>query len=313
MEVLVFSVIIPVYNEEKVLDHTYTRLTEVMEEMGETYELIFVDDGSSDGSGTWIRNLCNLDQRVKLLAFSRNFGQQAAMSAGVDFAFGQAVVFIDADLQDPPEVIPELAVKWREGYQVVYGKRIKRQGEKMFKKLSAAFFYRLLRHLTSQSQPVDVGDFRLVDQQVCAVLRSLPEKNKYLRGLVSWTGFKQTEVEYIRKKRVAGTTKYSFGKMFNLSLNAITSFSYKPLKIATVLGLLLSVFSFSFIFYVVYLRVFTDRAVPGWASLMAINLFFNGVVLVILGIMGEYIARIYEESKNRPSYVISEKVGKFTE
>lgn len=303
-----FSVVVPVFNEEEVIRQTYHRLKQVMDRAPGSYELIFVDDGSSDKSCQILKELARRDASVKIIVFSRNFGHQAAITAGMDFAEGKAVVVIDADLQDPPEVILDMIEKWKKGYHVVYGKRIKREGETLFKKATAACFYRLLRSLASYDLPADVGDFRLVDRKVCDALKNFREKSRYLRGMISWMGFRQGEVEYIREKRKAGTTKYGLQKMLKLALDAVTSFSYKPLKMASYLGLALCCGS-SLYFGGAFLLSISNRPAPTWGILMALNIFFNGVILVALGVMGEYIGRIYEEAKDRPIYIIAEKVG----
>ena len=304
-----YSVVIPVYNEESVVKECYKRLTAVMEQTGESYELIFVNDGSRDQTEKIVGGFCEQDARVKLLSFSRNFGHQTAITAGMDHSMGQAVIVIDADLQDPPEVILEMIKKWKEGFDVVYGKRLSRQGESLFKKVTARMFYRLLRSLTNVDIPVDTGDFRLIDRKVCDVLSSLTEQNRYVRGLVSWAGFRQTAVEFHRQERFAGETKYPFRKMVKFALDGITTFSYKPLKMATYLGFSLSFLSFVYLLVVICQKLCTDQAVSGWAVALSASLCFNGIVLIMLGIIGEYIGRIYDETKNRPLYVIREKKG----
>lgn len=304
-----YSVVVPVYNEELVVIESYKRLKAVMDTTGEGYELIFVNDGSRDKTEEIIGGLCDQDSRVKLISFSRNFGHQTAITAGMDLSCGQAVVVIDADLQDPPEVILEMIEKWKEGYDVVYGQRISREGETAFKKLTAKLFYRLLKSLTNVDIPVDTGDFRLIDRKVCDVLSSLTEKNRYVRGLVSWVGFRQTAVRFHRQERFAGETKYPFRKMLKFAIDGITTFSYKPLRLATYLGFIVSFFSFIYLMVVIWLKLFAHQTVSGWASTLSISLIFNGVVLMMLGIIGEYIGRIYDESKNRPLYVIREKKG----
>lgn len=304
-----FSLVIPVYNEEAVLSETYQRVKKIMDSLGESYELIFVNDGSQDKSASIIREFAREDPKVKLINFSRNFGHQAAITAGMDYARGQAVIVMDADLQDPPEVIPQMVEKWRQGYEVVYGKRMKREGESFFKKATASLFYRFLKRMTQVDIPVDTGDFRLIDRKVLLTMKLLREKNRFIRGLISWVGFRQTSVEYVREKRWAGETKYPLRKMLKLAWDGVTSFSDKPLKIATYVGFLLSVFSFVYLLVVIFQTVFGQGTVPGWASLVVINLFFNGVILIILGIMGEYIGRIYDEAKNRPLYIVESQVG----
>lgn len=304
-----YSVVVPVYNEEEVVRECYERLTSVMTAQCQEYELIFVDDGSRDGTLEILSDLSENDSSLKILSFSRNFGHQAAISAGMDYSQGKAVIIIDADLQDPPEVIPEMIKKWKEGYDVVYGKRQKRKGESHFKKITAKIFYRFLATQTDLDIPVDTGDFRLIDRKVCDVLSSLTEKNRYVRGLVSFAGFRQTGVSYVRDERFAGETKYPLKKMLKFAMDATTSFSKKPLKIAGIVGLLLSIASFIYLFVTIYLKLFTDLTVSGWASTVSIMLFFNGVMLIMLGIMGEYIGRIYDEVKNRPLYIIKDKTG----
>lgn len=304
-----YSIVVPVYNEELVVRESYKRLKEVMDSTGEPYELIFVNDGSRDQTEQLVSELCDADANVRLLSFSRNFGHQTAITAGMDAASGQAIVVIDADLQDPPEVILEMIAKWKEGYDVVYGQRISREGETWFKKLTAKAFYRILKSLTSVDIPVDTGDFRLIDRKVCDVLSSLTEKNRYVRGLVSWVGFRQTAVRFHRKERFAGETKYPLKKMLKFAMDGITTFSYKPLKLTTYVGFLVSFCSFIYLLVVICLKLFTDRTVSGWASTLSVSLLFNGVILMMLGIIGEYIGRIYDETKNRPLYVIRERKG----
>lgn len=304
-----YSIVVPAYNEELVLKETYRRLTEVMSSTKEKYEIIFVNDGSRDRTLEIAEEMVKQDSHIKMINFSRNFGHQIAVTAGMENSSGQAVVLIDADLQDPPEIILEMIKKWKEGYDVVYGKRIKRKGETFFKKITAKLFYRFLDRMTSIDMPVDTGDFRLIDRKVCDAMNSLSEKNRYIRGLVSWVGFKQIGVEYIREERFAGETKYPLKKMFKLAGDAIISFSNKPLKIAGLMGFLLSICSFIFIIIIILQRLFTNSTVTGWASTLAVILFFNGVTLILHGITGEYIGRIYEETKNRPLYLIEKKIG----
>lgn len=297
------------YNEEEVIETTYDRLTAVLRKLGETYEIVFVNDGSRDRTAGIVRQICARDSTVKLVDFSRNFGHQIAVTAGMDHASGRSVVLIDADLQDPPEIILDMVSKWRDGYDVVYGKRVERKGETWFKKTTAAMFYRLLRSMTSVNIPVDTGDFRLMDRKVCDALTQMRERSRFIRGMVSWAGFKQSSVEYVREERFAGETKYPLRKMLRLSLDAITSFSTKPLKIAGILGFLLSAAGFIYLFIVLFQHFFTDSTTPGWTSLIAISLLFNGITLSLLGVLGEYIGRIYEETKGRPLYLVSDKVN----
>ena len=272
---IVCSVVVPLYNEEEVILETYKRLKGVMDAINEPYEIIFVNDGSKDKTAPMVYELCNKDKTVKLVDFARNFGHQTAITAGMDFSEGQAVVVIDADLQDPPELIPKMIEKWREGYDVVYGKRKERKGETFFKKFTAKIFYRFLRSMTDVEIPVDTGDFRLIDRKVCEALKQVNERNRYIRVIISWIGFKQTGIEFVRDKRFAGATKYPLKKMMKFAFDAITSFSYKPLKLASIFGMLLSSISFIYLIVVICTRIFTAHVQPGWASTLAVNLFFH--------------------------------------
>ncbi len=306
---IVYSIVIPVFNEEAVILESHKRLKTIMDTCNESYEMIFVDDGSSDNTLELIKEICKQDSCSRMVSFSRNFGHQTAITAGMEFATGDVVIIIDADLQDPPEVILDMIAKWKEGYQVVYGKRLQRKGETFFKKMTAKIFYRILNLLTDVEIPVDVGDFRLIDQKVCEALKSLPERNRYVRGLVSWVGFRQTSVTYNREERFAGETKYPLRQMFRFATDGITSFSHKPLKISIFFGSILSMFSFIYMIVVIYQKLFTNAVISGWASTMAVILFFNGVTLIMLGIIGVYIGRIYDEAKARPLYIVGETVG----
>ncbi len=308
-EKILCSVVVPVYNEELVIQETYQRLKTVMDGLNEPYELIFVNDGSRDATAKIARALCDTDRNVKFIDFSRNFGHQVAITAGMDYSSGEAVVVIDADLQDPPEIIPEMIEKWREGYEVVFGKRIKRKGETFFKKLTAKIFYRFLKSMTEVDIPVDTGDFRLIDRKVCEALKAVNERSRYVRGIISWLGFKHTGVEFVREKRFAGETKYPLKKMLRFAFDAIASFSYKPLKLASYAGVTVSIASFLYLLVVLYQRLFTNTTITGWASTLAVSLFFNGIILIILGIVGEYIGRIYDEVKGRPLYIVSNAVN----
>lgn len=305
--VIKYSIVVPVYNEEEVIHETYRRLTEVMRSTKEAYELLFVNDGSRDRTAGIIKAYSEQDPAVVLLDFARNFGHQIAITAGMDHARGEAVVVIDADLQDPPELILEMIEKWKQGFDVVYAKRTKRKGETYFKKQTAAMFYRFLRAMTDIDIPLDTGDFRLLDRKVCNQMNSIQEKNRFVRGLVSWVGFKQIAVEYERDERLAGESKYPLKKMLKLSIDGITSFSYKPLKLASYAGVTLSGIGFIYLLVVLYLKLFTDSTITGWSSLIVIQLFFSGIILIILGMIGEYIGRIYDETKNRPLYIVREK------
>jgi glycosyltransferase involved in cell wall biosynthesis len=307
MEKITLSVIVPMYNEEEVIPETYARLSKILNSMKENYEIIFINDGSRDKTRIMLSELCKKDYRVKLIDFARNFGHQVAITAGIDYAAGDCMVIIDGDLQDPPELIPEMVKIWRKGYDVVYGKRKSRSGETFFKKFTAKIFYRVLDKLTDMNIPLDTGDFRLIDRKVAEALKQLPERNRYVRGLVSWVGFKQTAIEFERSERFAGETKYPFKKMIKLALDGIMSFSYKPLKTASWLGAIISFVSFLYLLWVLIQKIFFPQwSLAGWTSLIAVSLFFNGIVLLMLGIIGEYVGRIYDEAKGRPLYIISE-------
>jgi polyisoprenyl-phosphate glycosyltransferase len=298
------SIVVPVYNEAPVLRAFYDRLAKTGEALASfDCEMIFVDDGSTDDSYEIIRTLAESDPRITVIKLSRNFGHQVAITAGMDTASGNAVVIIDADLQDPPEVILQFVDKWQQGYDVVYGVREKRVGERRMKLFTASVYYRILRSLTKINIPVDTGDFRLITRKVVDQLKRLKEKERFVRGLVSWVGFKQLGVSYCRDKRYAGETKYPYSKMIKFALDGITSFSTVPLRLSTWLGYLASALAFLYA-----CSVFVQKAmgytVQGWATIMVGVLFLGGVQLICIGIIGEYIGRIYEESKQRPLYVI---------
>ena len=301
-----FTVIAPIYNELENIPELYPRVREVMDQTAEPWELILVDDGSSDGSTDVIRKLAENDPRVRQVIFARNFGHQIAVTAGVDYSRGDAVIIIDADLQDPPEVILELIDKWREGYEVVYAVREERQGESWFKRATASLFYRLIFRITDVDIPLDAGDFRLMDKKVIAVMRQMREKHRFLRGMSAWVGFRQVGVPYKRQPRYAGETKYPLSKMVKLALNAVTSFSYFPLQLATYIGFFAAGLSVLAIPVVAILRLITGSALLGQATTLIIVLFLGGVQLISLGIIGEYIGRIYDETKNRPLYIVAE-------
>lgn len=307
MDKILCSVIVPMYNEEEVITETYKRLTKVMDGIGKNYEIIFINDGSCDNTRAIISEFCKNNKKIKMIDFARNFGHQIAITAGMDYAAGECMVIIDGDLQDPPELIPDMIKIWRNGYDVVYGKRKSRYGETFFKKITAKAYYRILRGLTNVEIPVDTGDFRLIDRKVCDALKQLPERSRYVRGLMSWVGFKQIAIEFERSERFAGETKYPLKKMLKLAMDGIMSFSYKPLKLASYIGAILSGISFLYLIFVLFQKLFfPETAQSGWTSLIAVSLFFNGIILLMLGIIGEYIGRIYEEAKGRPLYIISE-------
>ncbi|MGD0003743.1 MAG: glycosyltransferase family 2 protein [Anaerolineaceae bacterium] len=302
-----FSIVVPVFNEVESLPELYRRVTETMASTGETWELILVDDGSRDGSTEIIRNLGKQDMHVRPVIFARNFGHQIAITAGLDYSEGQAVVVMDADLQDPPEVVLELIAKWREGYQVAYAVRAEREGESWFKKTTASLFYRLIYRITDVKIPLDTGDFRLMDRQVVEVLKKMRERHRFPRGMVAWVGFRQAPVPYRRAARFAGETKYPFKKMVKLALDAVTSFSYFPLQVATYLGFVAAVISIVAIPVVIVMRLFGRQAFLGQASTLLAVLFLGGVQLICVGVLGEYIGRIYDEVKGRPLYIVSEE------
>lgn len=300
------SIVVPVYNEQEVIDVFYHRLKNVLDSLQPyTHEIIFVDDGSKDGSYQKLVDLANMDKNVKIVKFTRNFGHQIAITAGADFAQGDAVVVIDADLQDPPEVIKDFVVKWQEGYDVVYGVRKGRPGETGMKLITANIFYRILKRLTKIDIPVDVGDFRLMSKRAVEQFKKLREQDRFVRGLVSWVGYEQIGVPYSREKRYAGKTKYPYARMFKFAIDGLTSFSSVPLRLATYLGYITSLLAFLYA-----CSVFVQKAlgitVQGWATIMVGMLFIGGVQLICLGIIGEYISRIFTETKQRPMYLVEE-------
>jgi dolichol-phosphate mannosyltransferase len=299
------SVVVPAYNEENNVGPMHERLVAALAEMVDGLEIVFVDDGSADSTWEKVEALAARDGRVRGLRFARNFGHQAALTAGVDAARGRAVVIIDGDLQDPPEVIPEMVERWREGYEVVYGQRQAREGETWFKLTTAAAFYRILRGITNVEIPVDTGDFRLMGPRAVTAFRALPERNRFIRGLVSWIGFPQTAVQYDRQARRVGETKFPVRKMLRFALDGITSFSYFPLRLATWTGFAVSLFAFLYILVVLVLKA-VGISWLGYTSLMASILFLGGVQLLMIGIMGEYLGRIFDEVKRRPLYLVGE-------
>jgi glycosyltransferase involved in cell wall biosynthesis len=303
---IIYSVIAPIYNEIGNLAELYRRVKETLDKTGESWELIMVDDGSTDGSTDEIQKLADQDGRIKPVIFVRNFGHQIAVTAGLDYAQGQAVVIIDADLQDPPEVIPDLIARWKEGYEVVYAQRAEREGESWFKLTTASVFYRLIYRITDIKIPMDTGDFRLLDRKVVNVMVQMRERHRFLRGMSSWVGFKQTGVAYKRAARFSGVTKYPFKKMIKFASDAITSFSYFPLQVAMYLGFISAGISIIAIPVVIILRIAGLHAFIGQASTLIAVLFLGGVQLISLGILGEYIGRIYDEAKGRPLYIVRE-------
>lgn len=311
MENKKISLVVPMYYEEKVVNECYKRLTEVLQKIENyDYEIIFINDGSKDKTLELLEEIAEKDDKVKILSFARNFGHQCAVTAGLKHVSGDAIVIIDADLQDPPELIPDMLKLWEEGNQVIYGKRKTRDGESAFKLLTAKMFYKTLNALSDVEIPKDTGDFRLVDREVVDVINSLPEHNKFLRGLWSWVGFRQMPYEYERKERFAGETKYPLKKMLKLASDGIISFSTKPLKFVGALGLVSIAISIFIMIYAVISFIFKlNNLTAGWTSLMIAITFFAGVQLLSIWIMSEYIARIYDESKNRPQYIIEKKIN----
>ena len=305
------SVIVPMYYEEEVAKECYTRLKNVLEKIENyNYEIIFINDGSKDKTLEILKEIAKENKNVKIISFSRNFGHQCAVTAGLRYVTGDAIVIIDADLQDPPELIPEMLKLWEEGNEVIYGKRKSREGESRFKLLTASMFYKTLNALSDVEIPKDTGDFRLVDRKVVEVINSLPEHNKFLRGLFSWVGFKQKAYEYERKERYAGKTKYPLKKMLKLAQDGIFSFSIKPLKIVGAMGILSVIISIMLFVYAVLSYAFDwNNLVPGWTSLMVTMTFIGGMILISLWMIGEYIGRIYDETKRRPEYIIDETIN----
>jgi glycosyltransferase involved in cell wall biosynthesis len=303
------SIVVPVFNEEGNLQTLYNSLSSVLKGSNLSYEIIVVDDGSTDQSPKIVAELNKKDPRVKLLSFSRNFGHMVALSAGLDFATGNAVITMDADLQHPPELIPELVKRWRGGAEIVNTIRKDNKGAGIFKKTTAAFFYWLMNRLAGIKLPSSTADYRLLDRKVVEAFKSFHERARFLRGLISWVGFKQEFVDYQADKRFAGRSKYSIRRMLAFAIDGIVSFSSSPLRLSTYLGLLVALVSFLYIIYAVYIRLFTNRAIEGWASVLVAVLFIGGIQLIFLGIIGEYLARVYEEAKQRPLYIISKKIG----
>ena len=306
---IIYSVVVPLYNEELVINESYKRLKSVMDQTKECYEIVFINDGSYDTTREKVECICRKDENIKLVNFSRNFGHQAAITAGMNEALGSAIIVIDADLQDPPEAILEMIKKWKEGYEVVYGKRVKREGETFLKKFTAKTYYRLLKTMTSIDIPVDTGDFRLIDRKVCDALNSLPEKNRYVRGLVSWVGYKQTFVEFTRQGRFAGETKYPLKKMMKLAFDGITSFSDKPLVLAGYFGGFTGLIGTVLLATSIITSIFKHNSLLNLELILAITLILFGMMFGFFAIMGQYIGRISDESKCRPLYIVASKIS----
>ena len=306
----IYSIIAPIFNESGNIQELYRRIREVLDSTGESWEIILIDDGSTDDSADLIRRFAAQDARVKPVIFARNFGHQIAVTAGLDYSQGNAVVIIDSDLQDPPEVILDLISKWKEGFQVVYAVRAEREGESWFKLFTASLFYRLITSITEVKIPLDAGDFRLLDRKVVNVLNQMRERHRFLRGLSTWVGFRQTGVPYRRVARQVGETKYPFRKMFRLAINAVTSFSYFPLQLATYIGFVAAGLSILSIPVVIAIRLWgTATPLLGQATTLIAVLFLGGAQLISLGILGEYIGRLYDEAKGRPLYIVLEAPG----
>jgi len=305
----ILSLVLPIFNEEAVIQELHARLQEFLPKLGVDTEVVFVDDGSRDRSLELLRGLAASEPRYRILSFARNFGHQAAITAGMDHARGEAVVVMDADLQDPPEVVLEMVAKWREGFDVVYGRRASRQGETRLKLLTAKWFYRIFARMIPIEVPLDTGDFRLMSRRIVVVLRELRETHRFIRGLVAWLGFKQTAVLYDRPARFAGETKFPLGKMLRFAIDGITSFSILPLRFATYLGIFISTVSVAVAIWAVLARVVFHATVPGWTTMIVLVSLLAAVQLIMTGILGEYIGRIYEQVKLRPIYVVAELVN----
>ena len=305
----ILSVVAPCFNEEGVLRELYRRISQVLDGSGETWELVLVNDGSRDRTPEIMRELHAQDERVKVVDFARNFGHQIAVTAGMDYARGDAVVLIDADLQDPPELILEMLAKWREGYEVVYAIRAERKGETWFKEFTAKMFYRIIYKITDIDIPMDTGDFRLMDRKVVNALKTMHEKHRFMRGMSVWVGFRQTGVKYVRAERYAGETKYPLKKMLKFAMDGITSFSYFPLQLATYIGFVAALLAVLGIIITIILRLSGSHAFFGQATTLVSVLFLGGVQLICLGILGEYLGRIYDEVKGRPLYIVREALG----
>ncbi len=303
------SVIVPCFNEQEMIGETHARITEILRKEKHRYELVFVDDGSWDATPSILNDIAARDAAAKVIFLGRNFGHQNALTAGLDLANGDAIAFIDADLQDPPRVLIEMLAKWREGYDVVYGQRCRRKKEGWFKRFTAGLFYRLFNAVSDIRMPVDTGDFRVIDRRVADLLRSMPERDRFLRGMIAWVGLKQTPVLYDREPRCAGDTKYPLMKMLRFAMNGLVSFSNMPLRIAVWLGLASALAAMLGILYTLYIRLFHDDWVSGWAFLSITIFFFSGVQLLCLGLLGEYVGRIYRQDKRRPLYVIDRTVN----
>jgi len=302
------SVVIPIFNEEETLETLYERIHGVLGQLEESWEVIFVNDGSSDRSELLLREFHRRDARFKAISFSRNFGHQTALTCGLDHAMGEAVIAMDGDLQDPPEILPALIQRWREGYEVVYAVRQKRK-EGVIKRAAYKSFYWILHHVSYLDIPLDTGDFSLLDRRVLDVLLAMPERNRFVRGLRTWAGFRQIGYEYARDARFAGHSKYSFGKLLKLAFDGLVSYSYVPLRLVSNIGLLVSASTLGYMGYLLLARFFGDVTIKGWTSTVVIVLFLGGIQLLSLGVIGEYVGRIFEEVKQRPHYIVRDRIG----
>ncbi len=303
------SILVPMYNEVEVLPVFFAKISDVLQSIALDYEIICVNDGSTDDTLAWLKAKAATDSRLKIISFSRNFGKEPAMSAAVDFATGDAAIPIDVDLQDPPELIQDMVAKWFEGYDVVYAKRVSRLSDGVIKRQTAGWFYKVFNRISHTNIPDNVGDYRLLDRKVLDVLKTLTEKDRFMKGLFCWPGFRDTAVEFVRQERAEGKTKFNFWKLWNFALSGITSFSTMPIRLGVYIGMLIAGSSLVYGLFILGRTLYLGRDVPGYASLMVVILFLGGVQLLFLGLLGEYIGRIYIESKNRPLYVISEKIG----
>lgn len=305
----VLSIVVPMFNEADNIDEIYTQLKAVLEQIGETWEIVCVNDGSSDGTLAQLTLLHHADARVKVINLSRNFGKEVALTAGIDHACGQAVIPIDGDLQDPPELIPELVAKWREGYDIVNATRRSRQGESLLKRTTATVFYSVLGKMADISIPRDTGDFRLLARPVVEALKRMPERTRFMKGLFAWVGFKQTAVMYDRHPRRAGQTKWNYWRLWNFAIGGIVSFSSAPLRVWSYFGLGVAALAFVYALFLVGRTLMYGIDLPGYASLMVVVLFMGGIQLITLGVLGEYLGRIYDETKQRPLYIVRDSYG----
>ena len=306
---VLLSAVVPIYNEADNISPFFDRLNKVLDDLGETYEIICVDDGSTDESADRLVVERSRNPAIKILRLSRNFGKELALTAGLDHAGGAAVVVVDADQQDPPELISELLAKWREGYDVVYARRANRAGESLAKRATASWFYRIFNRLTAIGIPDDTGDFRLMDRRVIEALSELPERNRFMKGLFSWVGFRQIAVDFDREPRAFGDTKWNYWRLWNLAIEGITSFSTVPLRVWSYVGFTFALFAIAYALFLVFRTIMMGIDVPGYASLMVVVLFLGGINLLTMGIFGEYLGRTYMEAKGRPLYLVRERHG----